>query len=201
MEYAASLHPRGMKQQTNLNISLPEPCSEDWNQMTPAAKGRFCGSCEKIVVDFTQMSDDALIEFFVAQKQRACGRFNADQLNRAITPAPQTRHNYTAAIALAGTLSVLSTTAACQTEEIGKVILTGDTIVQIQRMGEVDPSIDMGIDSNKIDTVTSIEETKEPEIEIIELPRVVQLSGVPMIYIEPVKSPRWKRYIPFRKRR
>ncbi|NQV53991.1 MAG: hypothetical protein HQ500_12465 [Flavobacteriales bacterium] len=190
-----------MQQKTNLNISLPEPCSEDWNQMTPAEKGRFCGSCEKIVVDFTQMSDDALIEFFVTQKQRACGRFNADQLNRAITPAPQARRNYTAAIALAGTLSVLSTTAACQTEEIGKAILTGDTIIQTHHMGEVDPSFDMDIDSNKVDTVGSVEGTKEPAIETIVLPEVIQLSGVPMIYIEPVEEPRWKRFIPFRKRR
>ena len=147
------------------------------------------------------MSDDALIDFFVTEKRRACGRFKADQLNRTISPAPKARRNHGAAIALAGTLSVLSTTAACQTEEMGKAILTGDSIIQSHHMGEVAPSIEMGMDSNKVDTVTSLEKMKEPETETIELPRVVQLSGVPMINIEPVKCPRWKRFIPFRKGR
>ena len=34
-------------------ISIPSPCSEDWNKMTPTAKGAYCDKCQFDVIDFT----------------------------------------------------------------------------------------------------------------------------------------------------
>jgi hypothetical protein len=73
-----------------LNLSIPTPCHENWEQMTQEEKGRFCGSCQKTVIDFTSMSDRQLAEFFKRPKNDVCGRFNNDQLEREI-PIPKKR--------------------------------------------------------------------------------------------------------------
>jgi hypothetical protein len=68
-----------------LQLSIPEPCHEGWEKMTPSEKGRFCASCQKQVVDFSSMSDRQLAEFFKKPPQGSvCGHFQADQLDRAI---------------------------------------------------------------------------------------------------------------------
>jgi hypothetical protein len=67
-----------------INLSVPEPCHENWNKMTQAEKGKFCGACQKTVIDFTAMSDRQLVEFFKKPLPNVCGRFNNDQLEREI---------------------------------------------------------------------------------------------------------------------
>jgi len=63
-------------------LTIPEPCHEDWNKMQLEEKGRFCSSCQKGVMDFTGMSDQQLIAFFKKPStESVCGRFNHDQLN------------------------------------------------------------------------------------------------------------------------
>jgi len=68
-----------------IQISIPKPCNEDWNQMTLVEQGRFCSSCQKCVVDFTAYSDRQLFEYLNKHKgQKICGRFEYTQLNRPI---------------------------------------------------------------------------------------------------------------------
>jgi azurin len=65
-----------------ITLSIPEPCHENWNNMTPSQQGRFCGSCQKEVIDFTAMTDDELFRFFASKTtQNVCGRTLPDQLN------------------------------------------------------------------------------------------------------------------------
>jgi CarboxypepD_reg-like domain/Secretion system C-terminal sorting domain len=71
-----------MKEQ--LMITIPEPCHEDWNKMTPVEQGRHCAVCKKNVVDFTTAHDEAIVDFFKNYNGSACGRFNHEQLNRPI---------------------------------------------------------------------------------------------------------------------
>lgn len=67
-----------------LQLSVSQPCHENWDNFTPTATGGFCGSCQKNVRDFTQMSDTELIAFFrnAASKksESMCGRFRNTQL-------------------------------------------------------------------------------------------------------------------------
>lgn len=68
-----------------LQLSIPQPCHENWDAMTPLEKGRFCDSCQKQVVDFSNMSDRQVAEFFKKPSTGSvCGRFMTDQLERHI---------------------------------------------------------------------------------------------------------------------
>lgn len=74
-----------MKQPKSIQISIPTPCHEDWNKMTPQEQGRFCSSCQKCVVDFTGFTDEQLYTYLLAHKnERICGRVRTSQTNRAI---------------------------------------------------------------------------------------------------------------------
>src|SRR5689334_1671673 len=76
----------------SVHIKVPKPCHENWNNMTPDEQGRFCGSCQKIVVDFTAMSDKELLDHISKTAgQHACGRFTSHQLNRDIKVTEQKR--------------------------------------------------------------------------------------------------------------
>jgi len=66
-----------------VNYKIEEPCHEDWDQMKPEAKGRFCDSCSKTVVDFSSMSDFSIVNYLENNKnQSVCGRFEEKQLDR-----------------------------------------------------------------------------------------------------------------------
>jgi hypothetical protein len=67
-----------------LMLSIPNPCSENWNNMTPQEKGRFCDTCRKCVVDFTAMSDAAVLDYFNKNNGKICGRFDKRQLDRVL---------------------------------------------------------------------------------------------------------------------
>jgi hypothetical protein len=57
--------------------------------MTPDETGRFCNSCSKSVVDFTQMLPDEIQIFFIKNKgQKVCGRFQNKQLASIIIQIP-----------------------------------------------------------------------------------------------------------------
>lgn len=69
----------------NIQLHIPEPCHENWDNMTPADKGRFCGSCQKEVVDFSVMTDREMAQFFKKPLGGSvCGHFSNTQLDRDI---------------------------------------------------------------------------------------------------------------------
>jgi hypothetical protein len=68
-----------------IQLQIAEPCHENWDAMTPVEQGKFCGSCQKQVMDFTEMSDRQIAEFFKKPSTGSvCGRFMNDQLERDI---------------------------------------------------------------------------------------------------------------------
>jgi hypothetical protein len=63
------------------NLIIPKPCSEDWNKMSIVEKGKFCGSCNKVVIDFTKMSTNEISVFFESNEiGKTCGHFKNTQL-------------------------------------------------------------------------------------------------------------------------
>src|SRR5438477_12967774 len=73
-----------------LQLQIPTPCHENWENMTQLDKGRFCASCQKQVIDFSNMSDREIAQFFkkpilsLSKDGSVCGRFMEDQLNKEI---------------------------------------------------------------------------------------------------------------------
>ena len=75
---------------SKFKITIPKPCHENWNTMTPKEKGRFCSSCSKVVVDFTKKSSEEIQDYIVENKnQRVCGHFYKKQLDSIVIEIPQ----------------------------------------------------------------------------------------------------------------
>lgn len=49
---------------------------------------RHCASCDRVLTDFSKMSDDELLIFFKQQHGEICGRFSKTQLNRPLHLIP-----------------------------------------------------------------------------------------------------------------
>ncbi len=61
-------------------ITIPNPCQQPWQQMTPNAEGRHCDHCAKTVIDFASMTDTELIRYLITHNN-VCGSFSEPQLN------------------------------------------------------------------------------------------------------------------------
>ena len=68
-----------------IQISIPSPCHENWQQMTPVEKGRFCASCQKKVFDFTTMPDREIVSV-LRSHNHVCGRLTVKQLKDGVKP-------------------------------------------------------------------------------------------------------------------
>ncbi len=117
-------------------ISIPTPCHEDWNNMAPVEKGRFCSSCVKSVIDFTEM-DDTEISSYMAENgsKRICGLFRNEQLEPAQIQIPESflaskmpfhRAFFFAALAVMG--STLFSCTGHDGQTIGKIAIVKDTV-------------------------------------------------------------------------
>jgi hypothetical protein len=67
-----------------IKLSIPQPCAQNWDEMSITDKGRFCDSCNKTVTDFTHYSDQQLADFFKRSKEHTCGKFRNDQLEKPL---------------------------------------------------------------------------------------------------------------------
>lgn len=63
-------------------MKIESPCHENYKAMTPSNDGRFCQSCQKVVVDFSNMTDQEIKHYFQnSSSEQVCGRFKSAQLN------------------------------------------------------------------------------------------------------------------------
>lgn len=76
---------------SNFKIQISNPCHEKWGEMIDNNTGKFCNSCQKSVVDFTNFSDRELRSWFAGNQGKSCGRFKPEQLDRLI----RVKENYT----------------------------------------------------------------------------------------------------------
>lgn len=68
-------------------FQIAEPCHENWENMTPEVKGRFCDACQKCVVDFSKMSKLQIKEVYDQEQGDVCGRMPISQLQEKGRPS------------------------------------------------------------------------------------------------------------------
>ena len=70
-----------MKQET---IKLDFVCPKSWDKMNPMGDGRFCGSCQKIVTDYTALSQKEVVKVLSEKTEEgSCGHFYTHQLDKS----------------------------------------------------------------------------------------------------------------------
>lgn len=80
---------------TQFNLEIAKPCSENFNDFKPTKKGGFCDACHKEVVDFTKMKNEEIVTYFKTNKsENTCGRFTSHQLNKPYTTTSTTKNKY-----------------------------------------------------------------------------------------------------------
>ncbi|WP_373513334.1 hypothetical protein [Persicitalea sp.] len=67
---------------SNYLLKIDDPCPESWAAMSPTDSGRFCASCAKNVIDFTNLSDDQVLAIIKISSGNLCGRMEESQMNR-----------------------------------------------------------------------------------------------------------------------
>lgn len=90
-----------------IKINIPEPCHENWDTMTPVAKGKFCASCKKTVLDFTHASDYTIYQA-IKENDNLCGRFRTSQLNRNLVTHSTHKQSWIKYIIATAVVSILS---------------------------------------------------------------------------------------------
>ena len=61
---------------------IPLPCSEDWDKMKIGQLSRHCDSCNKSVMDFTQMSRFEILTYLIEHRnENVCGHVRLSQLD------------------------------------------------------------------------------------------------------------------------
>lgn len=102
-----------------LRISIPDPCHQEWEKMTPVAKGRFCDSCQKKVIDFSRSSDREIVRAF-AKDENLCGRFLDTQLDRDLIVTTEKNSWWIAASAAVLSLMTGTIEAVAQTNVVAE---------------------------------------------------------------------------------
>lgn len=70
-------------------ITIPNPCREDWTGMELSEEGRFCGRCAKSVMDFTHFTDQQLQEYLERNRHTPlCGRIPVSKLSKPMEISP-----------------------------------------------------------------------------------------------------------------
>jgi hypothetical protein len=131
--------------------------------MTPNDKGRFCNSCAKTVVDFTNMLPNKIEQYF-QKNTNVCGRFKSSQLNSLTIHIPiQTLYNqtqYSKLFLLVLFITMGATLFSCadkngNKQKIEKVVLVEDSLaLQTTTLGLLLPP-KISANKNNITTVTN----------------------------------------------
>ncbi len=104
-------------------INIPEPCHEDWQQMTPTQKGKFCASCQKEVIDFTKLSSIEITRKTKNAKQ-LCGRFTSSQLEQEyVSTSQNSLSRLGIALGLGSIIAVVQPSFAQEKRKIQKSVL------------------------------------------------------------------------------
>lgn len=146
---------------SRVQLRLDKPCTQQWSEMTPSEQGRFCDSCQKNVVDFTEMTDNEILKFISDNQAGFCGQFRGSQLNRPfvhtqLNGGSKRLNSFLTGLAIAGAAGSLSAQSADTTSYHPTVVIderhpTGPVCIK-QKTPAADTS-DLVLHITVIDTV------------------------------------------------
>jgi hypothetical protein len=189
-------------------ISIPKPCHEDWNQMTPKEKGKFCNACSKTVIDFTKMETFEIQDFINENKNTLiCGHFKQTQLDginlripTQILIKPQNFHRiFLLALLITMGISILNcTNVNGNQQKIDSIEIQNDknnAIIDVTLglpiLNEID-SIPAKTCNNNLGEAIKIESTIEGELDFTTVGDIVIVENPPIeIDSVEVNNPTW----------
>ncbi|HET6993110.1 MAG TPA: hypothetical protein VFJ43_17380 [Bacteroidia bacterium] len=150
-------------------ITIPNPCPEKWENMSPVAGGAFCDKCSKTVFDFSNSSNEEIIAFLSAEKgKKICGKIRKVQL----AESRSFYSKFLAAIAIAFT-PVIFASCGNKTDDgnehaVGDVAWKTDSLALLKVKEDSINNSDTGtikVNFSKADSIKvadSIKQTKNP---------------------------------------
>ncbi len=100
-----------------MRFEITSPCEERWEAMEPREAGRYCGRCEKVVLDLTAMTRaEAERTLLALRAPEACVKLAVDRLGDAVfqRPPPSRAPHWARGLVLA---TALTGASACATGE------------------------------------------------------------------------------------
>jgi hypothetical protein len=95
-----------------MSYRIDEPCTENWDAMEPKDGGRFCQSCEHVVIDATNMTKREFDAHFEATSGGVCAQFRANPVGDGVFRRDLPRPRSLGSFVLLSTLLA----SACGTE-------------------------------------------------------------------------------------
>lgn len=158
----------------DIRLSIPTPCSENWSKFEHNEDGGYCHSCNKVVKDFTGLTENEIYGYFRQVQTTTCGRFRKDQIriySSSDLPNIKTGYGLFKASVLAIVLLLLSNREAKsqslvhrtqQEQAVGQLEKTniqkntgnGATVTgKVTYEGEILPGVNVGVRGKNISTV------------------------------------------------
>ena len=91
------------------SLKILEPCNQNWSKMTDFDKGKFCGKCQKEVIDFTSYSKEEIYKK-LNNSNGVCGRLDLSQLKEEKLIKTKLENNFTKLTLIVGLGSILGIT-------------------------------------------------------------------------------------------
>jgi hypothetical protein len=85
-----------MKPRIN-EVTIAEPCLQNWDEMEKGAGFNFCTACSKNVIDFSGYTNAEIIQVLANSGSSVCGRLSQSQLNQLnlhLSIVPTTNRNW-----------------------------------------------------------------------------------------------------------
>ena len=189
-----------------LQLTIPNPCNENWDNMTPDGNGRHCSKCAKTVIDFTKMTPEQIQEIFTKKHTGGiCGRFNKVQLKQIQIELPQNIFQIHLPLykrfLVASLLAFSVTLFSCETNTTGEpvnmpeltvnkkfIAITGDTILVEKVVDTIPTKIHHIRKPATCNPKTSIDIKGDVAIELV-LPVETSKEDQPVLLGAPVFEP------------
>jgi hypothetical protein len=124
--------------------TLPKPqrCDQNWLAMSPSARGRLCGQCEREIYDFSALSWPQIVQTQAAHDNRLCGLYSDAQLAHWGQAPPRACAPVAAATALALALTAIpapAQTLGAATPSPAALQLRGTVTMVSAQTGQPEP--------------------------------------------------------------